>query len=130
MIQPVIPSLFALPSDLHDVQPSAEQKLSLVPIPPSESAHRSGTATSHTSHNAMHGHDNTSLEKTLEQLNLSMQAWATGMRFDVDEDAQRVVVSIIDSQTGEVLRTVPSESVIRIARMIVQLQGTTINTQA
>ncbi|UTM03886.1 flagellar protein FlaG [Alcaligenes sp. NLF5-7] len=52
------------------------------------------------------------------------------MRFDMDEDAQRLVVSIIDSNTGEVLRTVPSEAVIQVARMIVQLQGTMINTQA
>ena len=59
-----------------------------------------------------------------------MQAWSTGMRFDVDDDAQRVVVSIIDSATGEVLRTVPSDAVIRVAKMIVQLQGKGINTQA
>ena len=59
-----------------------------------------------------------------------MQAWSTGMRFDVDDDAQRVVVSIIDSATGEVLRTVPSDAVIRVAKMIVQLQGKGIDTQA
>ncbi|EKU30188.1 hypothetical protein N879_05775 [Alcaligenes sp. EGD-AK7] len=70
------------------------------------------------------------LDESLENLNASMEAWATGMRFDMDEDAQRLVVSIIDSNTGEVLRTVPSEAVIQVARMIVQLQGTMINTQA
>lgn len=70
------------------------------------------------------------LDKALEELNNSMQAWSTGMRFDVDEDAQRVVVSIIDSATGEVLRTVPSDAVIRVAKMIVQLQGKGIDTQA
>lgn len=70
------------------------------------------------------------LDKALEELNSNMQAWSTGMRFDVDEDAQRVVVSIIDSATGEVLRTVPSDAVVRVAKMIVQLQGKSINTQA
>lgn len=70
------------------------------------------------------------LEKALEDVNNNMRAWATGMRFDVDPEAQRVVVSIIDSATGETLRTVPSDAVIRVAKMIVQLQGKVVNTRA
>jgi flagellar protein FlaG len=58
-----------------------------------------------------------------------MKAWATGMRFDMDPEAQRVVVSIIDSETGEVLRTVPTDAVIRVAKMIVQLQGRSVDTR-
>lgn len=74
--------------------------------------------------------DNDPLDKALEQVNDSMKAWATGMRFDIDPEAERVVVSIIDSATGEVLRTVPSEAVIRVAKMIVQLQGKSVDTKA
>lgn len=70
------------------------------------------------------------LEQALEDVNNSLKAWSTGMRFDIDPDAQRVMVSIIDSESGEVLRTVPSDAVIRIAKMIVQLQGQSISTQA
>lgn len=70
------------------------------------------------------------LEKALQLVNNNLKAWSTGMRFDLDAEAQRVVVSIIDSETGEVLRTVPSDAVIRVAKMIVQLQGKSINTQA
>lgn len=70
------------------------------------------------------------LDKALEELNNSMQAWSTGMRFNLDPEAQRVVVSIVDNATGEVLRTVPSDAVIRVAKMIVQLQGKAISTQA
>ncbi len=70
------------------------------------------------------------MEQVLEELNGSLKAWSTGMRFDFDDDAQRVVVSIIDSATGETLRTVPSDAVIRVAKMIVQLQGNGIRTQA
>jgi flagellar protein FlaG len=71
-----------------------------------------------------------SLEKALEQANDKLKAWSTGMRFDVDEDTQRVVISIVDTDTGEVLRTVPSDSVLRVAKIIVQLQGASINTTA
>ncbi len=71
-----------------------------------------------------------SLEKALESVNESLKAWSTGMRFEMDEDAQRLVISIVDSGTGEVLRTIPSEAVLRVAKMIVQLQGSGVDTQA
>lgn len=86
----------------------------------------SGSATSGSSSQA----GGQPLSGSLNEINDSLQAWATGMRFDIDPEAQRLVVSIIDSQSGEVLRTVPSDAVIRIAKMIVQLQGQHVNTQA
>lgn len=85
----------------------------------------SGNATSGNSSQA----EGQSPSGSLSEINDSLQAWATGMRFDIDPEAQRLVVSIIDSQSGEVLRTVPSDAVIRIAKMIVQLQGQHVNTQ-
>lgn len=75
-------------------------------------------------------HDAKPLEHALEDVNSALQAWSTGMRFDIDPEAQRVVVSIVDSTTGEVLRTVPSDAVIKIAKMIVQLQGQSVRTSA
>jgi flagellar protein FlaG len=48
----------------------------------------------------------------------------------MDEDAQRLVVSIVDNETGEVLRKVPSDAVLQVAKMIVQMQGGGVNTKA
>lgn len=76
------------------------------------------------------GKDGDPLEHALKDVNNALQAWSTGMRFDIDPEAQRVVVSIVDSTTGEVLRTVPSDAVIKIAKMIVQLQGQSVSTSA
>lgn len=70
------------------------------------------------------------VEETLDDVNNSLKAWSTGMRFDINEDTQEVVVSLIDNETGEVLRTVPSDAVLKIAKMIVQLQGQTVRTSA
>lgn len=81
-------------------------------------------------HQAKHESTGKPLEQALEDVNSSLKAWSTGMRFDIDPDAQRVVVSIIDSESGEVLRTVPSDAVIKIAKMIVQLQGQSVSTSA
>lgn len=129
MVNPIKTTPLALPAELTKTDLPSSMARADAPVPPPEHSHRPGTATSE-----QRQHDGaaleTPLEKTLEQLNSSMQAWATGMRFDVDDDAQRIVVSIVDSATGEVLRTVPSEAVIRVAKMIVQLQGGAIDTRA
>lgn len=69
------------------------------------------------------------LDDTLDQINSSLQAWSTGIRFNMDDEAQRLVVSIVDNSTGEVLRTVPSDAVIQIAKMIVQLQGNAVSVK-
>lgn len=75
-------------------------------------------------------HERSSLDKAIEQLNSSMQAWATGMRFDIDPDTQRIVLTLVDNDSGDVIRTVPSEAVLAIAKMITQFQGQSINTKA
>lgn len=131
MINPITPSSVPLPSNpnTHTGLPTSMARAT-APVPPSVQPRKPETDTGNTSGNHLAYPDNTTLEKTIEQLNQSMQAWSTGMRFDIDEDAQRIVVSIIDSTSGEVLRTVPSETVLRIAKMIVQLQGATIDTRA
>jgi len=71
-----------------------------------------------------------SLEKALEAVNDNLKAWSTGMRFDMDKDAQQLVISIVDTASGDVIKTIPSEAMLRIAKMIVQLQGSGVNTQA
>lgn len=70
------------------------------------------------------------LDKALEQINEALAAWATGMKFDLDDEAQRLVVSIVDTSTGDTIRTIPSEAVLKVARMIVQLQGSGVDTHA
>jgi len=70
------------------------------------------------------------LDKALREVNQSMEAWSTSLHFEVDPDAQRLVVSVLDARTGEVLRTIPSEAVIRVAKMIVNLQGRGVATRA
>lgn len=101
-----------------------------VQVTPGSEAQGSGTATTSQQNGQGAGAQNPSLEKALEALNDSMKAWATGMRFDMDDEAQRLVVSIVDSETGDVIRTVPSDAVIRVAKMIVQLQGSLVDTKA
>lgn len=74
--------------------------------------------------------EKSTLDKALETLNQDMQAWSTGLRFDIDPDTQRIVLSIVDNDSGEVIRTVPSEAVMTVAKMIAQFQGKGISVKA
>jgi len=69
-------------------------------------------------------------DEAFSQINEAMQAWATGMRFELDEETQQMVVSVIDTESGEVLRQIPSDEVLHIAKMIAQFQGKLISIEA
>lgn len=71
-----------------------------------------------------------SLDTAIEQLNNKLKPWSTGVRFDIDPDTQRLVVSLVDSESGDVIRAVPSEAVLQISKMIAEFQGNGINTKA
>src|SRR5690554_3416126 len=92
-----------------------------------EAARNGGNAADHQSGNPGQAD---SAQGAFEEINAAMEAWATGMRFELDEDTQQVVVSIIDTQSGDVLRQIPSEEVLHVAKMIAQFQGNLVNTKA
>lgn len=80
--------------------------------------------------NPLNGGSQNALEQAIKRANNTLQAWSTGMEFRVDPDSRRVVISITDSKTGKVLRTIPTDAVLRVAKMITQLQEKSIDTKA
>src|SRR5690606_8946903 len=131
MVQPIASSVAAMPFGA----PSADvERLVSLPEPAVQVTKASETVSRADSTSTRRSDEDLPealdpLAKALDMLNNNMKAWSTGMRFDVDPEAQRVVVSIIDSETGDVLRTVPPDAVIRVAKMIVQLQGRSVDTK-
>jgi flagellar protein FlaG len=69
-----------------------------------------------------------SVDKALKEINDQMAAWSTQLQFSIDPDLHRVVVSIVDSKTGKTISTIPSEAMLRIAKMITKLEGKSIQT--
>lgn len=47
----------------------------------------------------------------------------TNLKFRVDDASGDTVVSVVDSQSGELLRQIPSDEALRIARWIGSLRG-------
>lgn len=58
------------------------------------------------------------LSKAVEELNRYVAGSRTDLRFAVDREAGEVVVSIIDAESGQVLRQMPSVEALRIARYL------------
>lgn len=52
------------------------------------------------------------------------------IQFSVDDDSGRMLVKVIDQQTKEVLRQIPSEEVLNIAKALDKLQGLLIQNKA
>ena len=63
------------------------------------------------------------LEEISELLNFEMKARSTNLDFQVDEPTNRVVVKVINRDTGNVIREVPSEAILRVSKNIEALKG-------
>ncbi|MDP3858418.1 MAG: flagellar protein FlaG [Stagnimonas sp.] len=58
------------------------------------------------------------LPQAVAQLNRYVARSRTDLQFRIDDEAGRVVVSIVDADSGQVLRQMPSEEALRIARYL------------
>lgn len=60
-------------------------------------------------------------EETLKQMieqALNESRVQTNLKFRVDKDANRVVVSVIDSETGETIMQIPDDAVLAVAKRL------------
>ena len=124
-----ISSHMAAPLGSHtDVGATAQRPEPAVQVTRNEAARNGGDAA------AGQGQEFAQLPGTaneaFEEINAAMEAWSTGMRFELDEDTQQMVVSIIDTKSGDVLRQIPSEEVLHVAKMIAQFQGQLLSVKA
>lgn len=58
------------------------------------------------------------LQAAVSELNQYVGRSRTDLHFKIDDEAGRVVVSIVDAESGQVLRQMPSEEALRIARYL------------
>lgn len=63
------------------------------------------------------------VKESVSKINKTIQALARDLQFTVDEDTQMSVVKVIDTQTKDVIRQIPSEEVLAIAKALDKVQG-------
>ena len=74
--------------------------------------------------------DKESLSEMIEALNTKMQDMHHGLRFSVDDSSGRIVVKVIDLDTEDVIRQIPSEEMLSIMQQLGETQNLIFNDQA
>ena len=63
------------------------------------------------------------LEQALTEVNERMQRNGRSLAFTLDKTTDRTVIKVTNSTTGEVIRQIPDETVLRIAHTMEALKG-------
>lgn len=71
-----------------------------------------------------------SLESAVEEINQSLGGQSVGVRFEVDADTDRVVIKVVDRESGDLIRQIPSEEVLRIAKLLGKVPGALMDQSA
>ena len=69
------------------------------------------------------------LQEAVKALNEQMVASKTGLGFSVDKSLDRPVVTVRNTETGEVVRQIPTETVVRLAHSIDDMKGLLLNAK-
>ena len=75
-------------------------------------------------------HEREKLKQAVSMLNQQVQETNRGLGFRMDEVLNSPVVTVTSAQTGEVVRQIPNEVVIRIAHNIEKVKGMLFNGRA
>ena len=70
------------------------------------------------------------MEKAAEKLQKFVQGTAPSLTFSVDQDSGRSVMKITDTDTGDVLRQIPTKEALELAKEMEKLQGMLIHNKA
>jgi len=63
------------------------------------------------------------LQEAIQRLNEQMKQNSRNLNFSVDELANRTVITVKNTETGEVVRQIPNETVLKVAHNIEQIKG-------
>jgi flagellar protein FlaG len=69
------------------------------------------------------------LEAVAKQLQQFLQSSQRAVEFRVDADTGAQVITVRDANTGEIIRQMPSEEVLRVMRNLYDAQGSLLNTK-
>ncbi|HEY1058345.1 MAG TPA: flagellar protein FlaG [Limnobacter sp.] len=66
----------------------------------------------------------------VQKANAALQSNQSNLKFMVDPDSGQQIVQVVDKETEEVLRQIPSVEMLKIAKAIEKMQGVLMSTQA
>lgn len=70
------------------------------------------------------------VQQAMEDVRKAITPVAQDLLFSIDEDTGKTVVKVVDASTDEVIRQIPSEEIISIAKALDKLQGLLVQQKA
>lgn len=70
------------------------------------------------------------VDQAVEKINTAVQAVSQKLEFSIDKDTDSFIVKVVDKETKEVIRQIPSEELLNIAKALDKLQGLLIKDKA
>jgi flagellar protein FlaG len=74
--------------------------------------------------------DPAQLQEAVRRAQDAVSQFASNLRFSVDKDTGKTVIKIVDSQTNQVIRQIPSEELLAIARNLDRVEGLLLKQRA
>lgn len=63
------------------------------------------------------------LVEAVSQVNRTMEIYRTELRFILDEESEEIMVKVVNAETGEVIREIPPEWVLKIVADVKKMLG-------
>ena len=70
------------------------------------------------------------VQQAMEDVRNAIAPVAQDLLFSIDEDTGKTIVKVVDASTDEVIRQIPSEEIISIAKALDKLQGLLVEQKA
>lgn len=70
------------------------------------------------------------VKQAVQEINNSMRIQSHGLEFSIDDESDRTIVKVIDKQTEEVIKQIPSEETLAIAKSLDQMIGKLLQEKA
>jgi flagellar protein FlaG len=74
--------------------------------------------------------DGAALQDALERVKEKISTAGADLRFETDKETGRTIVQVVDAQTNEVIRQIPSDEMLAIARNIDHMKGLLLKQKA
>lgn len=69
------------------------------------------------------------LQQTVDELQRKVQIVAPNLQFSIDHDTGRTVIKVVDANTKEVIRQIPPDEILRLAKEIDRMRGLLLHKQ-
>jgi flagellar protein FlaG len=67
--------------------------------------------------------DRKAIEQTIAKIREAIGPANASLKIEIDPDSDRIIVKVLDDQSGELIRQIPSQEMVEIAKRLDTMQG-------